>query len=43
MTDNPSKGQYKSHPDQHGHWDVEDIAALLHERDALRAILEMPK
>jgi len=28
---------YKSHPDQHGHWDVQDIAALLHERDALQA------
>ena len=27
---------YKSHPDQHGHWDVQDIAALLHERDALQ-------
>lgn len=30
---------YISHPDQHGHWDVQDIAALLHERDALRAEL----
>jgi hypothetical protein len=28
---------YKSHPDQHGHWDVQDIATLLHERDALQA------
>jgi hypothetical protein len=25
------------HPEEHGHWDVEDIRALLHERDRLRA------
>ena len=34
---------YKSHPDQHGHWDVQDIAALLHERDALQARYEALK
>jgi hypothetical protein len=41
MTDR--KNALEAHPEEYGHWDVEDIRRLLRERDALRAALAHPE